>query len=410
MRPLALNRGMIPRFRTLDASVAFLREGYAFATRRFEEQRSDAFRTRILGRPVVVARGREAAATFSEGHAFTRQGAIPPSALHLLQDEGSVHTLSDAEHAQRKSLFLRLERPEELERVRSLVAEEWRRALPGWRRAGRIVLFDELTPLLTRVALRWADIPEADWRPGVAAELGAMIRNAGRVGPPNWAARRRRHATERWARGMIMRARDRDDDGTLLADLARHRDRSGRVLDAELAGVELLNILRPTVAVGRFIVFAALALERNPDFRAADDAETADFVNEVRRVSPFFPVVGGIARERVAISGESIERGEWVLLDLYGTNHDPKEWEDPHRFQPGRFRHYVDRNALVPQGGGTSAGGHRCPGELATIAIMSEAVQQLRHGMEYAVPEQDLRIHLGRMPALPESGLLLDVR
>lgn len=401
---------MIPRLRTIDSSLAFLREGYAFGTRRFDRLHTNAFRTRLLGRPVLVARGPEAAAAFSEGHAFTRRGAIPSSALHLLQDEGSVHTLSDAAHAQRKSLFLRLERPEELARVRTLLAEEWRAALPAWRRRGRIVLADELIPLLTRVALRWTGVPEADWRRGLDAELAGMIRGAGRVGPSNWAARRRRHATERWARGMIMRARDRHDDGSILADVARHRDRSGRVLEAHLAGVELLNILRPTVAVGRFIVFAAVALERNPGVRAADDAEATRFANEVRRVAPFFPVVGGIARRRVEIAGAPVERGEWVLLDLYATNHDPAAWPDPDHFHPERFDRYVDRNALVPQGGGTSAGGHRCPGELATIAILVEAVQLLRHGMRYTVPEQDLRVHLARMPALPESGLVLDVR
>ena len=32
-----------------------------------------------------------------------------------------------------------------------------------------------------------------------------------------------------------------------------------------MAAVELLNVLRPTVAVDRFIVFAALALHRHPE-------------------------------------------------------------------------------------------------------------------------------------------------
>jgi fatty-acid peroxygenase len=401
---------MIPRLRVPDSSLAFLREGYLFGTRRADRYRTDAFRTRILGRDVVVARGRDAAAAFAEGHRFTRVGAIPKSALHLLQDEGSVQTLTDADHAHRKAFFLRLEKPAELKRVRALYREEWEAAVPGWRERGRIVLADELVPLLTRVALRWVGVPEADWRPGLPEELGAMIQNAGRFGPPNWAARRRRHRTERWARGMILRARDRDDDGSILAELARHRDRSGRVLDADLAGVELLNILRPTVAIGRFIVFAAVALHRNPDFQARDDAELRDFVNEVRRVTPFFPVVGGIAREPVDLDGETLPRGQWVLLDLYGTDHDPKLWPDPDHFHPDRFHDYVDRNALIPQGGGTSAEGHRCPGELATISVMIEAVRLLRHGIDATMPEQDLRVHLGKMPALPESGVILDVR
>ena len=55
--------------------------------------------------------------------------------------------------------------------------------------------------------------------------------------------------------------------------------------------------------------------------------------------------------------------GDWVLLDLYATTHDPALWDQPNRFLPQRFDGAgVDRNALTPQGGGDYGEGHRCPG------------------------------------------------
>jgi fatty-acid peroxygenase len=57
-------------------------------------------------------------------------------------------------------------------------------------------------------------------------------------------------------------------------------------------------------------------------------------------------------------------KGSWVILDLYGTNHDTRLWEDPSKFQPERFRQW-DGSAFdfIPQGGGEYYTGHRCPGE-----------------------------------------------
>jgi fatty-acid peroxygenase len=48
-------------------------------------------------------------------------------------------------------------------------------------------------------------------------------------------------------------------------------------------------------------------------------------------------------------------RGGLVILDVYGTNHDPRHWPDPQRFDPQRFPNApVNPDTLMPQGGGTS--------------------------------------------------------
>src|SRR5688572_20639576 len=77
--------------------------------------------------------------------------------------------------------------------------------------------------------------------------------------------------------------------------VASHRDLSGALLSARVAAVEVLNLLRPIVAVSVFITDAAHALHLNPGCRERlrrNEIGYADlFVQEVRRFYPFFPAV-----------------------------------------------------------------------------------------------------------------------
>ena len=91
-----------------DSTLRFVRDGYLFGTRGFRAAASDHFRTRLLGRPVLVMRGLEATRFFYEGGRFRREGAMPRSVLTLLQDEGSVQALEEEAHRRRKELFLGL--------------------------------------------------------------------------------------------------------------------------------------------------------------------------------------------------------------------------------------------------------------------------------------------------------------
>ncbi len=405
----AARQNGIPGLPTPDSSLGFLRDGYLFGTRRFERVRGDAFRTRLLGQPVTVMRGADAARTFYEGGRFGRERAMPASVLHLLQDDGSVQSLDGTAHLERKRLFLeQLSTTESLERARRLLVEEWP-AIAG----DHVVLYERINMVLTRVALRWVGInPDRVDLPALTTQLTAMIENAGRFGPENWAARTMRRSTEAWARRVVAAERTAlTGHDTILGRISSYTE-DGDVLSPEVAAVELLNVLRPTVAIGRYIVFAALALHRRPGWRRAFASGELDrirgFVDEVRRFYPFFPVIGGRALRGFTWHGHDFRTGDWVLLDLYGTNHDERLWPDAGRFQPKRFDSFNgDRNALIPQGGGEQETGHRCPGEQATIDLMEQAVVLLAT-THYRVPEQDLRVSLRHFPALPESGFIME--
>lgn len=411
---------MIPTLQAPDSSVSLLREGYTFISRRCDELGTDAFRTRLMLKPVTCIRGADAAGMFYRGGHFTRQGAFPNSVLHLLQDEGSVQALDGAAHRHRKDMFLHLLQGPGTQGMAEAFEREWHAAIPRWQRTGRVALKDELEEVLTRTAAGWAGVPlpEQDVRRRTR-QLAAMVDNAGSFGPSNWWARAVRNRCEQWARELVTRVRAGDlrpPEGSALAVLAAYREADGQQLDAAVAAVELINILRPTVAVSRFVTFVALSLLRYPNwqdtFAAGEDADLAGFVNEVRRLFPFFPLIGGRAREAFSWADHDFAMGDWVLLDLYGTNHDARLWEHPEAFRPERFRTWSgDPDTLIPQGAGGYEEDHRCPGEPMTIALMAQAVRLLTRATRYEVGVQDFGIDLSFMPAVPKDGFLIhDVR
>jgi fatty-acid peroxygenase len=403
----------ISRLDAFDSSVALLREGYGFGARRFARCSSDAFETRLMLRRAVVAFGEEAARLLYEPDRMTRRGALPVTVVTLLQDFGSVQMLDEGAHRRRKQMFMSLMTPAGLALFGDLVEGEWRAGIPEWAQAGQVVLFDAVREVLFRAVCAWSGVPldrrEADAR---TRQFAAMVEGAASVGPRNLRAQVLRHRAERWAGDVIERARSgalEVEEGRAVHAIAWHRDGEGRLLDTKVARVELINVLRPTVAVARFITFAALALRQYPECRAkviADDEYLRWFVQEVRRYYPFFPMVGGRAREGFDWRGRRFPAGSWFLLDIYATNHDPRIWSEPAAFRPERFATWDgDPYSFVPQGGGDHGVTHRCAGEWLTISVMERAVRLLTTAMTYDVPLQDLGVDLSRMPAAPRSGL-----
>jgi fatty-acid peroxygenase len=386
-----------------DDSLRLLRDGYLYGERGFRRAGSNAFRTRLLGRRVMVVRGLDAARFFYERGRFDRSpGAVPASAVHLLQDSGSVQTLRGEEHHTRKRLFVGV-----LEDHRGLVAgfrEEW--ATAASQQVVPVPLLSFASSVLTTAIQRWVGIDQGMFQP---SEFTSMIENAGRVGPPNWAARMRRAGTERTARSLIRSARAGEPQPTPLYAVARYRE-GGELLPLEVAAVELLNLLRPTVAVARFVTFAALTLHRRPDLLPAlSDADgRRAFAQEVRRFWPFFPMVGGHATRDLAWRGLTVPEGSWVMLDLFGTDHDPGLWPHPRQFDPTRFS--ATDGPVVAQGFGDAVGTHHCPGEPATVDLIAAAVDLLLDGPGYRVPDQDLRVSLRGFPAAPRDGFVVDFR
>lgn len=403
-----------------DSTLAFMSEGYNFISNRCKRHQSDAFTSRLMLKRVTCAMGEDAARMFYQPDRFTRKKAMLPNALMLLQDFGSVQLKDGENHRQRKHMFMSLLDADNIQQLLDNIIYEWERLISDWEDVDEITLHEQVREVLCRASCEWVGIPlsdaEAKQRTG---EFGAMIDGAGSVGVRNWRGLRLRSRTERWARDIISQLREHKRelaDESPLATIAWHREQNGELLDTKSVAVELLNLIRPTVAVSRYIVFAALALHEHPEcwqrIQMSDGEYIQWFVQEVRRFYPFFPCAGGRVLEPFDWHDHQFGKGDWVLLDLYGTNHDNRIWNQPDVFRPERFRDWNGSPFnFIPQGGGEVHNTHRCPGEQLTIEVTKTAVQLLVSAMSYQVPAQSLDIDLSKMPAMPESRFVIrDVR
>ena len=409
-------RDAVPRAPGFDNTLALLAEGYRFLPTRCEALGSDAFTTRLMLRRTLCVRGEDAARMFYQPGRFTRRRTLPPITLALLQDVGSALVMDGEAHRKRKGMLMSLLGPLERQRLVGLAAAQWRAQFARWTQASPGNVHRAAEEVLCRAACQWAGIPiSGDEARRRTAEFSAMIDAAGSAGPRSWRAMLVRSRTEHWARALVDAVRSgqvQTPFDSALNVIARHRDADGQLIHRKHAAVELINVLRPTVAVARFIAFAILALHQHPQAReriAQDDVYLEWFAQEVRRYYPFFPAVGGRATHDFDWHGMRIAKGTWVLLDLYGTDHHPAIWGDPGVFRPERFERWQSSGAdLIPQGGGDPYSGHRCPGEQATVDLMKSALRLFTTEIGYTVPPQDLSVNLRRMPTLPASGMVID--
>lgn len=401
----------LPHAPGLDSTLALLRQGYPFLSKTADELGTDIFACRLMLRKAVCLRGPEAARAFYTPGRLTRKGAMPVATLMLLQDFGSVQMLDGEAHRHRKQLFMSLMTPQAVAHAASIFREEWQSAFS---RRGRTVLLDQASSILCRTALRWCGLPpDVHDHPRRTAEFASMVTGAGRIGWLQIKGHALRARSERWARKVIasLRQGEAEDDSSPARKIALARDEKGDLLPLKIAAIELINLLRPTVAVARFIVFAAHALYLHGRWReqlAGDPRARRAFAQEVRRFYPFFPAIGGHVREPFAFAGHRFARGEWVLLDIHGTDHH-RSWGDPETFRPERFlRPFDGETRIVAQGSGDFVATHHCPGEDLTVALLAVATGLLAT-MRYSVPEQNLSIPLNRFPTAPKSGFVIRI-
>lgn len=390
-------------------------KGYAWLPGRRRRTTAPLVRTRLMGQEAVALHGPEAVRFFYSERRVERRTALPGPVLSTLFGHGAVHTLDGRDHRERKGMFLSLlTGAEAVAGLVDRVAAEWDEAVESWS-GRRVVLFDETSRVLTKGVCQWAGLVVEDAGP-LARDLVAMVDGFATPGPRHWRARRARSRCEAWLGRLVEDVRAGTTvapAGSVLDGFVRHRGADGRLLDPHTAAVELLNVIRPTVAVCWFVTYAGHALRRRPELRERligdDPAYAVAFAHELRRFYPFASFVGGRAVTDLEWRGEPIRSGTLVLLDIFGQNHDPALWDDPYAFEPRRFlKRPPEGDELIPQGGGDREAGHRCPGEDVTIALLRTLGPRLAR-LDYDVPAQDLRIPLNRMPARVRSGFVMDV-
>lgn len=257
----------IPRDPVFDATFAFARDPYGYLSRRSRQLDSDLFATRLLLRTTLCLTGEAGGRLFYDAERFQRRGAAPAALQKTLLGEGGVQGLDGADHADRKRLLLELLGPEDVTSLRDETTSAWREALARWQARDEIELYGEVQHVLARAVCAWAGMALAEAEVETRTrELVALFDAAGSFGPRHLLARRARQRSERWAAERIeaVRAGAEIDPARPLARIALHLGRDGERLPARIAAVELLNLLRPTVAVSVYVVFVAHALHTHP--------------------------------------------------------------------------------------------------------------------------------------------------
>ncbi|WP_346386302.1 cytochrome P450 [Nocardioides sp.] len=399
-----------------DLSVHLWRDGYrALPEERSHHGGADVFASSLLGRRAVVVRGRAGARLFYDSSVVEREGAVPAPLANLLFGRGAVHGLDGEEHAVRKGMFLDILTEQRVDDLGTAIGRDLDRRVQQW--PGReIVVFDELVEVYGAAVQAWAGLDTTGGTVRRTSRRLATIVDgfggAGNAYPRAWLAR---IWANRWARRLVADVRDGLLDARPDSVLALIASGPGRDLDARVAGVELLNILRPTVAVAWPGTFLARDLAIYPHWRPLlRDADRAldrrfAFGHEVRRTCPFVPALVGRAHSAAEIDGVRVEPGNMLVLDVPATNHDPHLWSEPDEFLPERFAELMpDPYGFVPQGGGDPATGHRCPGEPLTARMLAETARVLAT-VEYD-PTAGTAYDATRIPTLPTRGFPIRVR
>ena len=410
------NNKQVPQDKSLDKTLALLNEGYLFIKNRVNEYQSDIFETHLLGQKVICMTGEDAAKVFYDSERFYRNGATPKRVQKTLFGVGAIQSMDGQNHIHRKHLFMSLMTTPQQNQLAKLTMEKLEDSIKVWKEKKQIILFDETKLILCKVACQWAGVSlnESEIKE-LSEDFGSMVDSFGSVGPRHWKGRRARTKSEERIKNIIEDVRlgkIKAEEGTALHSMAFYKDINGNQLDSHMASIELINVLRPIVAISTYITFLALALHEYPECKekllTGDSKELEMFVQEVRRYYPFTPFIGARVKNDFEWNKCEFKKGMLVLLDAYGIDHDPKIWDNPDKFWPERFKNRKDNLFdFIPQGGGNPAKGHRCPGEGITIEIMKATLDFLVNKIDYDVPNQNLSYDLGKIPTFPESGFVM---
>ena len=399
-----------------------LDEGYLLFSTLREEANAPVVKARLLNKEVIAVYGQEAAKKFYDPNNFKREGAMPKLVLKTLFGEEGVQTMDGQSHEHRKTIFMNLITPKRMEDYHQIVDKNLSEKLD--QQQGEFDLFDLSKDVLFRSICEWTGIDLSKIPKEEVEQLAdyqiSMISSAVTNPATHIKGVENRKKSEKWAQSLIEDARIHpvaNKEEVALYAFANATDEQGELLPINVAAVELLNVIRPTVALTVWIALMGHALFSRPDIYQRLRAEFAQlqdsFIQEMRRYYPFFPMLPAFAMKDVEIDGYRIPKDSWVVLDLYGTNHDERSIESPEVFRISRYlgkeKHisYDEEYEMIAQGGGKFEAMHRCAGEWITLHTLRVFSNQLVNKYEFSVPDQDWSIPMNQFPTFPNSKALV---
>lgn len=401
----------------IDKTIPLMLDPYKYISKTCDQLKSDVFETRLFLQKTICMTGLEASELFYNNDKIMRKGSAPGMLLKTLLGKGGVQGLDDKAHVHRKEMFMSVMTDENVVRLGEIVSSVWLKAIEQkWSKKNQIVFYPEIQEILTESVCTWAGVPleKRDLKKRTR-ELTDLFDSAGAKSLRHFKSRLSRKKTDNWMEDIVLMTRKHGvKENTPLHTVVWHRDLEGELLPAHVAAVEILNLLRPTVAVSVYMLFVAHALHLHPECRKKLEEKLPRyddmFIQEIKRLYPFFPALFARAKEDFTWKNIHFKKGVRVMLDIYGTNHDQRLWERPDDFLPER---YMDTSTtpfnFIPQGGGSHTYHHRCPGEFIANELMRVTINVLVFKLKYSVPNQNLEIDIKRTPPIPKDKLILTI-
>ena len=399
-----------------------LEPSYTLLTDIREKAGAPVAKAEAFTKKLYVIYGSDAAQKFYDPKNFKREGAMPDLVIKTLFGEDGVQTLDGEEHHHRKNIFMDLMAPDRMDDYHKILDEKMTAALEA--EQGTFELFSLTRRVLFETVTEWSGINLDHLSDEEIDDLSkyqiSMISGTFTSTVDHLKGVEDRKRSERWARKLIQSAREHPVPGkenVALYAFAEATDLDGELLPLDVAAVELLNIIRPTLALTVWAALMGHALFSRSDIydqlKDNFDELQDSFIHEMRRYYPLFPAVPGISLQDVEIDGYLIPEGSWVALDLYGTNHDARTIDQPEEFKVDRYKgdteriSYEEEYEMIAQGGGEFRSMHRCAGEWITLHTLRVLSDHLVNKYEFSVPEQDFEIPMNQFPTYPNSKVLL---
>lgn len=407
---------------TVKIKVKDLKPSYTLLQEMRDEVDAPVVKGEAFTKEIIAIYGKDAAEIFYDPKNFKREGAMPDVVLNTLFGQDGVQTLDGKEHHHRKNIFMDLMTPERIDAYHEILDKKMTAAFEA--EQGTFSLFNLTRKVLFAAVTEWAGINMDDLTEEEIEELSkyqiSMISSSFTSPVDHVKGISDRKKSEKWAQKLIKEARENPVPGkedVALYAFAKATDLKGELLPIEVAAVELLNIIRPTLALTVWAALMGHALfsrddiynELKDDFDGLQDS----FIQELRRYYPFFPMLPAISLRAVEVDGYTIPEDSWVVLDIYGTDHDSRHIENPETFKVDRYVQnakdisYEEEYEMIAQGGGDFRTMHRCAGEWITLHTLRVLSNHLVNKFNFTIPEQDFEIAMDQFPTYPKDGVLL---
>lgn len=396
----------IPKYKAVESTPILFSEGYHFIRNICRELNSDVFETNLLLQQTICMQGEKAARIFGNENLFEREDGESKKLDHTLFGDGRISGIQGSVHLSRNKLSALLVKGG-LNRLEKILEKQWTCFIAKWEKLAEVELYEEFEELLTRAACTWAGVPlEEDEVADRAAQLSASPDSSGEIIWSQVLNIINRKKAEMWAAKIIRGVRAGKlfpKENTPLHMISFEKTSDGQLPEPKKAAIELLNIIKPVVALARYFIWISRALYDYPQYREKlreDKNLNLHFVQEVRRFYLFFPFEVARIKKDFDWNGYHFPKGRRVLLDF--KNAQATRWNDPEKFRPERFATWskIQDDGIAQDHSEISS---YCPVEQLVVRSMMITLKHLNQSIGYTVPEQDLSYKMNNLPPLPQN-------